>query len=49
MTKRTYQPKQKKRIRAYGFLTRMMTEAGRKLMKRRKLKGRKRVVVSKQK
>jgi large subunit ribosomal protein L34 len=47
MTKRTYQPKQKKRIRAYGFLTRMMTEAGRKLIKKRKLKGRKRVCLTK--
>lgn len=40
MVKRTWQPKKKKRLRDHGFLARMSTHSGRKVIKARRDKGR---------
>jgi len=41
----TYQPKKRKRARAHGFLIRKRTSASRKVVLRRRRKGRKRLTV----
>jgi large subunit ribosomal protein L34 len=45
MSKQTYQPKKRRRQRVHGFMKRMSTRVGQAVLKRRRLKGRKRVAI----
>ena len=38
--KKTYQPKKRQRSKEHGFLKRMKTKSGRKILKNRRTKGR---------
>ncbi|MEI6532348.1 MAG: 50S ribosomal protein L34 [Candidatus Roizmanbacteria bacterium] len=43
--KRTYQPKKGKRIKKHGFLKRMESKDGQKVLNRRRAKGRKNIAL----
>jgi len=46
MPKRTYQPKKRKRAKTHGFLSRTKSASGKKVVARRRRKGRAKLTVS---
>lgn len=46
MPKRTYQPKTRKRAKTHGFLSRMKSVTGKKVIQRRRLKKRSKLSVA---
>jgi len=46
MIKRTWQPKKLKRVRRFGFLSKMKTGDGRRVLARRRAKGRTKLVTA---
>ena len=46
MPKRTFQPNRRRRSKVHGFLTRMKTQAGAAVLRRRRAKGRHKIAVS---
>lgn len=46
MSKRTFQPHRKSRLRTHGFRKRMKTRSGREILRRRRRRGRRQLTVS---
>ncbi|MFW0838157.1 MAG: 50S ribosomal protein L34 [Candidatus Komeilibacteria bacterium] len=49
MPKRTYQPKKRRRLKKYGFRARQADSGGKKVLKRRRARGRARLSSSNEK